>query len=340
MATIASIFPTLVDVTKRLDPRGGVLQVAEVLSQVNPMLDDIAFVEANQVTSHLLGLRTALPTPKWRRLNQGIDGSVTKTDTVEETIGMLEDFSKLDVDLANLNGNSAAFRFSEDRGFIQSFNNTVANALFYESQANAPERFTGVTPRLNSTTASDSAGIHTPGFANQLVIGDSGAVGNDQTSIWLMGWGPESIFGIFPKGSVAGLTTEDLGRQLVLDGNNKQFLAYVTRFQWKLGLAVKDYRYISRVCNVDTTNWKENFSTGADLAMRMQDAIARIYSPEGVKLAWYMNRQTFAMFNKQLVNRQANWLEFVVINNRRVASFMGYPIRITDSITSTEAPVV
>lgn len=340
MATLTSLFPTLVDIVARLDPRGGVLQVAEVLNQYNPMLDDIAFVEGNLPTGHRVGLRTALPTPVWRRLNQGIDPQVSKTDVTDEPIGMMENYSKIDVDVAAINGNSAAFRLSEDKAFIQGFNIQLAQSLIYESQATAPERFTGLTPRLNSTTANESLNSKTPSFSHQLVLADASASGNNQSSIWLVGWSPETVFAIYPKGSVGGLITQDLGQQLVLDSNSKQFLALVTRFQWKVGLCVKDYRFVSRQCNIDTTRWKADLSQGADLALSMQDQLARIFSPAGVKLAWYMNRQTYAMLNKQLVKRQANWLEWITgPRGDRIPSYFGAPIRISDALTMTEAVV-
>lgn len=344
MATLTSTFPTLVDVVERYDPRGNILQVAEVLNQYNPMLDDIAFVEGNLPTGHRVGLRTALPTPVFRRINQGIDPQVSKSDTTDEPIGMMENYSKIDVDLASINGNSMAFRLSEDKAFIQGFNIQLAQSLVYESQATAPERFTGLTPRLNSTTANESLNSKTPSFSHQLVLADAAASGNDQTSIWLAAWGPDTVFGIYPKGSAGGLLTQDLGQQLVLDANNKQFLAWVTRFQWKVGLCVKDYRYVSRICNIDTGNWKFDLSAGADLAISMQDAYARIFSPAGNRLAWYMNRQCYAMLNKQLVKRQANWLEWLDGSafgrpGTRLAAYWGAPIRISDAITMTEATV-
>ena len=60
---------------------------------------------------------------------------------------------------------------------------------------------------------------------------DSGASGNDQTSIWLICWGPQTAFGIFPKGSQAGIKFKDLGTQLWDDGTGKKFEAYVS--SWK-----------------------------------------------------------------------------------------------------------
>lgn len=336
MGTISSSFPTLVDVTKRLDPNGGIAYIAEVLSKYNPILEDMAWVEGNLPTGHRYTARAALPGLTWRRFNQGVDPTTSKTEQYDEPCGMLEGYSKVDVDLAKLNGNEAAFRLSEDQAFIQAMNVEVATGLFYHSVGTAPEKFTGLTPRLNSTTTND---ITNPMAVSQLVTGDATASGNDQTSIWLIGWSPETVFGIYPKGSVGGLQSEDLGRQLVLDANNKQFLAWVTRWQWKLGLCVRDFRYVSRCCNIDTSAWKEDLSAGADLAMRMQDMIASIYSLENCRPVFYMNRATFNMLNKQLVKRQANWLEWLDAGGRRIPAYMGIPIKYVDAITSTEAVV-
>lgn len=336
MGTISSSFPTLVDVTKRLDPNGGIAYIAEVLSKYNPILEDMAWVEGNLPTGHRYTARAALPGLTWRRFNQGVDPTTSKTEQYDEPCGMLEGYSKVDVDLAKLNGNEAAFRLSEDQAFIQAMNVEVATGLFYHSVGTAPEKFTGLTPRLNSTTTND---ITNPMAVSQLVTGDATASGNDQTSIWLIGWSPETVFGIYPKGSVGGLQSEDLGRQLVLDANNKQFLAWVTRWQWKLGLCVRDFRYVSRCCNIDTSAWKEDLSAGADLALRMQDMIASIYSLENCRPVFYMNRATFNMLNKQLVKRQANWLEWLDAGGRRIPAYMGIPIKYVDAITSTEAVV-
>jgi hypothetical protein len=342
MATISSTFPTLVDVTKRLDPTGGIAYVAEVMSKFNPILEDMAWSEGNLPTGHRYTARAALPGVGsglvWRRFNQGVDPGVSKTEQYDETCGMLEGYSKVDVDLAKLNGNEAAFRLSEDQAFIQGMNIEVANALFYYNSLTNAERPTGLTPRLNSISGVND--ITNPMAVSQLVVGDASAAGANQTSIWLIGWSPETVFGIFPKGSVSGIQSEDLGRQLILDSNNKQFLAFVTRWQWKLGLCVRDFRYVSRCCNIDVTRWKEDFSQGADIAMRMIDQMASIYNLQACRPVYYMNRATYNMLNKQLVKRQANWLEFLVgPDGRRIPAFMGIPIKYVDAITSTESVV-
>lgn len=342
MATIGNTFPTLVDQIKRTDPNGTIANIAELLTRFLPILQDMAWEQGNLPTGHRYTSRQALPSLTWRRFNQGIDPTKSTTEQFDEVCGMLEGYSKVDVDLAKLNGNEAAFRLSEDKAFMQAMDIEVARALFYESALNSPEKITGLMPRMN---AGPTANPNEPS-ANQIVQAKpfSGVSGNDQTSIWLIGWSPETVFGIYPKGSVGGLQTEDLGRQLILDANNKQFLAYVTRFQWKMGLCVRDYRFVSRICNIDTSATTEDYTASADIALRMMDAIAKIYNMDVVRPVFYMNRWTYSMLNKQLVKRQANWLEWLDGSEsgtpgKRIPALFGVPIKIVDSITNTESPV-
>jgi len=361
MATIGNTFPTLVDEAKRTDPNGSTSQIAEVLAKFLPILEDMAWQEGNLPTGHRYTSRTSLPSVgaglTWRRLNQGVDPGKSTTEQFDETCGMLEGYSKVDVDLAKLNGNEASFRLSEDKAFLQAFNIEVARALFYESasapfqrpgdaavSAGAPERITGLTPRLNVI-----AGNADPS-ALQIINADSSASAAANTSIWLIGWSPETVFGIYPKGSQAGIIHEDLGRQLTLEpnqaaGSTRQFLALVTRWQWKMGLCVRDYRFICRIANLDlarvaaATFASGVFTGGADIALSMLDAISKIFSMDGIRACFYMSRQTYNLLNRQLVMRQANWLEWVDRNGRRLPSFYGVPIIYVDSILNTEAKV-
>lgn len=338
MAEVSTLtYSTLVDVTKRMAPGGGIDTIAEVLKKTNPILDDLPFVEGNLPTGHRYTSRTALPSLSWRRFNQGIAASKSATEQFEESIGMLEGMSKVDVDLAALNGNTQEFRFSEDKAFIDAMNLEVATALFYYSTTTAPEKITGLTPRLNSLSGGDAAAQ-----VLSCPYGSGSASGSDQTSVWLVGWGADSIFGIYPKGSVAGLQSEDLGKNLVKDrSGTNEYLAYVTRWQWKLGLCVRDYRYLSRLCNIDTssTTIDPTASGSADIAMGMLSMQSKIFSMSNCNPVYYMNRWTHDMLNKQMVKRQANWLEWVDRGGRKLQTFYGVPIVIVDAITSTEAVV-
>lgn len=332
MAAVGQLFPTLVDVAKKTAPDGGIISVLELLQKKNAFIEDLAWKEGNLPTGHKYSARVALPSPTWRKLNQGIATAKSQVDSFTETCGMLEGLSKVDCALADLNGNAPAFRMDEDNAFVQGFGLTVGDALFYSDVAANPERIQGLDKRFGYTSGNPASG--------QIIKGDSGATGANQTSIWLVGWSPSTVYGIYPKGSTAGFKSEDLGKLLVKDsGGTNEFLAYVSHHKWDLGLVCQDYRYVARICNIDLPRFKADASSGVDLVSSMTDAIAALYDVDSVNAVFYMNRWAFSAFNKQLQKKQANLLEWVDRGGRRVPHFLGVPIRISDFIKSTEAVI-
>jgi hypothetical protein len=337
MATINTNFPSLVDVAKRLGPDGYIMDVLELLQQINPILYDMAFREGNLATGHTFGVRTALPTPTWRRYNQGVDPHKSQSETYTESCGMLEDFSKIDCALAALNGNGPAYRLSENRAFLQGFNNEVVRAILYESVGTNPERIQGIFTRLNSITGNPAAGQI---IKADVVGGGAAASGTDSTSILGIGWGEHTVYGIFPKGSQGGLQHEDLGKQLARDANNREFTAWVDHWKWDLGVAVEDYRYVTRVCNIDTSLWSAGMATGPDLTLCFDAALDGIRETNTVNPVLYCRKETFTMWRQQLIKKgTANLLEWVQRGNRKDWSYMGFPIVRTDAISLTEAEV-
>ena len=152
MATLAATHPTLLDVKNRLDASGNVVQVIEMLSQTNEILDDAVWLEANELTGHTTSVRTGIPEPTWRKLYGGVQPSKTTSVKVREGLGMLENYAEVDKSLADLNGNSAAWRMSEESGIIEGFGQKLARYMIYGNEATEPEGFTGLAPRFTHGT--------------------------------------------------------------------------------------------------------------------------------------------------------------------------------------------
>lgn len=338
MATINTEWPSLVDIMRRLGPDGILMPVAEFLQQRNPILFDLPWKEGNLPTGHTFGIRTALPTPEWRRYNEGVGAGKSQSDTYTETCGMMEKFSKLDVALGKLNGNGPAWRLSENKAFVQGFNHEFVRAMLYESTATNPEKIHGVMTRLDVTAGNPAAEQI---LKADVVGGGAAGAGNDQTSILCIGWGEDTVYGIYPKGSTVGLQHEDLGKQLVKDANNKEYTAWVDHWKWDCGIAVQDYRYVARVCNIDTGIWKADLSAGPDLTLCFDAAIDALYDTDSVRPVLYCNKKTFNMWKQQLIKKgTANLLEYVQRGVRKDYSYMGTPIVRVDAMTITESPVV
>ena len=334
MATLSSGALTLADWAKRLDPDGKVPIVAELLSQSNEILEDAVFSEGNLPTGHRVVIRTGLPTAYWRSINQGIPTSKSTTVQVDESVGMLEAYARVDKDLAELNGNTAAFRLSEDTAFLEAMNQAQATTMLYGNPATDPRQYLGLAARYGAIS----------GAGNAANIIDAGGTSSNNTSIYLVVWGENTVFCTFPKGSKAGLIHEDQGILTVYDGNNNPFQAYQTHYQWKNGLVVKDWRYVVRIANINTANLVAE-SSAADLVKLMSRALDRIPNFGMGRAAFYMNRTVYSMLRIQALNKSQNAIDVQQGLNQfgtpqSWTQFEGVPLRRVDQILNTEARVV
>jgi len=316
------------------DPNGKVPAIVELLGQSNEILDDMLWKEGNLPTGHLTTVRTGLPTVTWRLLNQGVTPSKSTTAQITEHAGNLEAWSMVDCDLARLNGNIKAFRASEGMAFLEAMNQAMAGAIFNANVGTTPEEFTGFGPRYSTLSASN------PISQNVISGGGSGSV---NCSIYLIGWGDNKIFGVFPKGSKAGISHDDFGETTVTvtAGVGGQLMrAYEERWKWQAGLVVSDWRFAVRICNIDKTNLTTKASA-ADLTELMIKAMYRIPSLKACKPVFYANRTVLEMLDIQRRDdvTSGGGLTYENVDGKRVPKFRGVPIRICDQLTNTEATV-
>lgn len=330
MTVLATTHPTLLDVSRRLDPNGKIDKIVEILNMTNEVLDDAVWIEGNLPTGHQSVIRTGLPSPTWRALYGGVQPTKSTTAKIVDTCGMLEDYAEVDKALADLNGNTAEFRLSEDLAHIEGFNQKFTNHLFYGSEQQTPESFTGFAPRFNSLTA-----------ANADNIVQSSGSGSDLASIWLMVWGPQSVFCIYPKGSTAGLHMEDKGQVTIenIDGNGGRMEAYRTHYRWDSGLVVKDWRYVVRG-QVDTGSLTKNAASGDDIIDVMTQMLELLPNTVIGRPAFYVNRTVRSYLRRQIVNKVApGTLTMDAIAGKKVMTFDGIPVRRVDSLLNTEAKI-
>ena len=331
MAALSTINPTLLDITKRLDPDGKISTITEILTQTNEVLEDMAWQEGNLPTGHRTTIRTGLPTPTWRKLYGGVQPTKSTTAQIQDSCGSMEAYAEVDKALADLNGNTAAFRLSEDRAHIEGMNQEFSSTLFFGNEGTEPEAFTGFAPRFNSTSA-----------ANGENVLSAGGSGSDNNSIWLVAWGPNTCHGIYPKGSVGGMYMEDKGNVTVenIDGSNGRMEAYRTHYAWKCGLTVRDWRYVVRIPNVDLSNLTKNAASGADLIDLMTQAIEQLPSLTLGKPVFYVSRKVKSFLRRQIMNKVANsTLTMDQVAGKMVTMFDGIAVKRVDALAANEAAV-
>lgn len=345
MAQIGALALTYADWAKRTNDDGTIAEIIELLSQTNDVIDDMLVVEANQATGHVTTVRTGIPQATWRLLNYGVPTGKSTTAKITDSIGMLETFSIVDKALADLNGNSAEFRLSEDLSFLEGMSQQLASTIFYGNTLLNPERFMGLAPRYaspNTATAQSAANVI-----------DCGGLNSTNTSMWVVTWGARTCHGIFPKGGKSGFQMRNMGDIVpALDANNNRYLAYTTHFKWDNGLTVRDWRYLVRLCNIDVTMLAggnaPNLITALIRAVHRLPTVSpsvgtetRTDAPNGGqanngRLAIYCNRTIRTWIDIQALNRTNMFLKLDEWHGKPITAFRGVPIRTCDALVSTE----
>ncbi len=341
---------TLMDLARRTDPDGDAADVAELLSQANEIYDDLVWKEGNTNTGHVYTVRTSIPPGWWRYIGQGVPMSKSTTAQGRINCGMLEDQFTLDRKIMEMAEDQNKFRYEEDNAHLEGMSQTIANTFIYGNATTNPASFTGFEAfynTVNPSTADNAANVF-----------DGGGVGSNNTSLILVGWSPRSIYGVFPKGSTAGLKLEPLDyTQLAYDSLGNPYRAAVTWFRQEAGFCVEDWRWGVRLCNLDVTSAGlggptpyDIFATLSKMVLRLPKAGRKISnvtqtdakSEQGmvVRPAIYANRTLRGFMDIQAI-RDKN----VLITPENPAgypteTYRGVPIRILDQLSNTETRVV
>lgn len=334
MAKIGGSVPTLIDVATRMDPDGNTGEIVEILEQQNPLLADAPAIECNGGTKHRSILRTALPSPSWRVLNRGVDTTKSTTMPVEDTTAIMQDYGQIDEDLVDGQDNPEKFRLTESAAHIEGMGQESATALLYHNTNTDPEKILGLSPRFNALTGAD----------NSAQVVTAGGSGSDNTSIWMLVWGERTVHLIYPKGTKAGIDHQDLGKRLVEDDDGRKYQAWIDQFKHKIGLAVRNYRYIVRICNIDVSDLTVDASAGANLFQKMKTAYWRLGQRRITQgnAVIYANATIMEYLDHQAVesNTQVHlrWQDMGP-DSQPVLMFRNMPIREVDAILDTEATV-
>lgn len=347
MATGAQL--TLIDLARRTDPDGDTAEIAELLSMADEIYDDLVWKEGNTNTGHVYTVRTSIPTGWWRFIGQGVPMMKSTTAQARINAGMLEGNSTIDRKLVEMADNPKRFRYEEDNAFLEGMGQTVAKTFMYGNNPANPAQFTGLSAFYNTVSLANA-----PNAAN---VFDGGGVGSNNASIWLIGWSPRSIYGGFPKGARAGLNLEALDEvALAYDSFGNPYRAYTTWFKQEAFLAVEDWRYGGRICNLDVTSAGLAGSNGYDIFAGLTKLVLRLpkmaRSQSGItetdarnemgiviRPAIYANRTIRGFCDIQAIRDRNVLLGPKDYAGEPVTSFRGIPLRVMDVLLSTEARV-
>src|SRR6516164_959046 len=346
MAVLGATALTYADWAKRVEDGYRIASIIELLSQTNEILEDMLVLEGNLPTGHKTTVRTGLPQATWRLLNQGVPNAKSTTAQIVDTVGNLETYAVIDKDIADLNGNTAEFRLSEVRAFLEGMSQQVASTLIYGNQFVNPERFTGLAPRYSTSNTTTSQ------TANNVVSG--GGTASTNTSIWIGVWGADTLHATFPKAKITGLQHRDMGEWPVTDASGNTYQAYRDHFKWEIGLVLRDWRYVARIANIDVTQL-----TGVSAANLINLIIRALYrlptapvsattiqtsdTPEVRanmgRTVLYANRVVRTYLDLQAMNKTNVLLRIEEFDGKPITTFRGIPVRTCDALANNEANV-
>lgn len=310
--------------------------IVELLKKSTALLEDMAFRNGNQIDGHLFRVRAGLPGVTWRAINEGVEPTRASQKMVRETCAILEAVSEVDKTLIDLEDNSGVARLEEAAAFIEAMGQEFAKTLWYGDNMLNPRQFTGLAKRYNNLN----------GAAKDYII-DCGSEGNDNTSIWLIVHGTESFFGVVPKNGNVGLKhftsgvidLDDVDENGIHHGT---YQGYRDRFQWQVGICLKDYRQVVRACNIDVTKlstFGNSSDQSANLLEKINEMTNKVENLNTGRPVIYMNRTLKQAWEQQLLKSLYIERTMDQATGALTTSYKGIPIHIDDMILNTEERV-
>jgi hypothetical protein len=310
--------------------------IVEILNKSTPLIEDMAFQNGNQTDGHMFRVRAGLPGVSFRAINEGVKPTRSSTKVVRETCAMMEAVSEIDKKLVDMADDQALFRLKESAAFIEAMGQRFAREVWYGDTGFEPKGIMGLAKRYSDLT----------GPAKDYIL-DCGGTGNDNTSIWLIVHSTESFFGIVPKNGKVGLQHFDSG---VIDLNEYDsngmalgtYQGYRDRFQWDVGICLKDYRQVVRACNIDVTQLygsSTSSNAAADLLLTVNRMTNRVYNLNAGRPVFYMSRTLKDFWERQLLTN--HYIEKTIdqATGTITTSYKGIPIHLDDMILDTEERV-
>lgn len=334
MALLSTVSLTLADLAKRqegTDAGKKIAMIIEILTLQNEMLQDIPWIPGNDGTGHKTTIRSGLPSGTWRKLNYGVQPEKSTTVQIRDQTGMLETYAEIDKSLVAISQDKEGFMMSEHKAFLEGMSQNMATQLIYGDAAVNPERITGLAPRFNSLAAENGDNII-----------DCGGTGSTNTSMWLIAWDDTTVHGIFPAGSVGGITVGETKEDTLFDNQTPpgRYEGYRTNYKWDAGLTVRDWRFVVRAANIDVTALKKDASTGVDLVDVMTQMLEIIPNESTGTLRFYVPRVIRSYLRRQIKNSKNVFISMGEVAGKKAVMFDDIPVRRMDAILSNEARVV
>ena len=355
MAAVGSKYLNVIDVMSLAGVTAK--DIINMTAQMNPMLEDAPAIPCNRGTFHETTIKTGLPTVTWGRLYKGIAESKGARQTVQHTPGYLEGATQVDckiIDKVEMNTafskysgqerkdkvamGKARLMESESSDMNEAFAISASQATLYENQERNPDGITGFYAFFDKLSGSQNS--------SQVINAEGKTSDYDCTSLLMVNWHESTNHFIYPDapGCAGGFKAGNTYKTFALDKNNLRYNVYRREYRWDLGLAVRDWRYVTIVKGIKTSTLSKDPSdggTGINLIDYMDEAYWRNYGRRRMKgkTFWYGNTTAIQYLDYHSRNTPKNlWLGFnqTGVNAKEVLTFRQTAFKESDAFLNNE----
>ena len=335
-----STFTSIVQNYSSLDAGAQFVIPTRVLDRMTPLIRMMPMKAGNNILSNIAVRTDSLPIASTRRWNEGIKATVSKNTPLNDPIALFEDYSEVDKDLWEIQNNPNAWRADQDMNHLEGLFQLMESTLFYGSLQNNPGGFNGLATRFNNLESYPNGDQ-----SWQPNVWNGGASSGAVTSAWMIEFADDTVYGIHPPNTAAGLNVRDLGevtKELSAAtgavGSNYMYQVLRTMLRWYMGIQIADERAVQRICNINPTILSaNNFDENIFIAAKNQ--LPR--SGEGSGTVIFVNRALKTQIDIRAVSQKINAYTNFNANEtdvfgRSVTKFQNIPIYVAEKILSTE----
>lgn len=337
MAALDATMPTMLDLAKMTGPDGKLTPLADIVPILNltdMIFPKIRWMPANSKFSHRSTYDTELPEGDFAGINGYTLPSVGTTGQSEDGLADYQDYSLVDVRLAEASGNVDQYRMIQDAKHMQGAVHKVMRTWIYGNAKTAPKTFTGLAARYAAKFTGSTE------TAENIVLGGSASGQTDSTSIWIVNFGKMGgVAGIYQPNTMAGFQITNRGLYTEKHATLGFRETFMTHYRWSCGLTLPDWRKCVRIANIDTGQLTAagTGSNDTDLAAKIRwaidllppDAEGETYVLGNRLVSQWLNQQAMAKVNGASVT-------FEQIGGKPITVVGGLPFLRCDSITSGE----
>ncbi len=338
MAALDSTMPTLLDLSKLTGPDGKLTplsKIVPILNKVDLLFPRIRWMPANSRFSHRSTYDTELPEGDFAGVNGFTLPSVGTTAQSEDGLADYQDYSKVDIRLAEASGNVAEYRRIHDSKHMQGAVHKFMRTWFYGNSKTVRKEFTGLSARYAAKFGAGSTQT-----AENIILGGGLQNQNDCTSIWVLNLGEMAgVAGIYQPNTMAGFQITDRDRYTEQNSSGAMRETFLTHYRWSCGQTLPDWRGCARIANIDVGQLTAA-GTGAndtDLLAKIRLAVDMLNPSVDGETFICGNREVMQWVNQQaLKTARGTTITFETMGGKALTMVCGLPFLRCDSITSAE----